>query len=73
MTYFNYHAKVKNLITRGHCTGARILEEYHGICPALLLFFDNHPPMPIREYKWQEYFLILKSHGITMANENILK
>lgn len=67
MAYFNYHAKVKKLISDGHCIGAKLLEEYHGISPALLLLFDNHSPMPIREHKWQEYFNLLEAHGITMA------
>ena len=54
--YFNYHAKAKQLIAEGHLTGYEILEKYNGISPCLLLYFDNHKPMPIREYRWEEYF-----------------
>ena len=71
MGYFNYHAKVKRLIADGHCTGAKLLEEYHGISPALLLFFNKHPPLPIRQHKWQEYFELLQTHGITTANDKL--
>lgn len=70
MTYFNYHAKVKKLIVEGHCKGARLVEEYHGISPALVLHFDNHPPMPIRQHKWKEYFGLLKINNITTFKEN---
>lgn len=40
------------------------LENYNGISPALVLYFDNAPPMPVREHKWEEYFkLIDKASG----------
>lgn len=55
-SYFNYHATAKRLIVEGHLSGYEILEEYHGIHPCLLLHFDEHKPMPIREYRWDEYF-----------------
>lgn len=64
MSYFNYHAKVKKLIDEKHCTGARLMESYHNISPALVLYFDNHPPMPIREHKFAEYFELLEKHQI---------
>lgn len=67
MSYFNYHAKAKKLINEGHCIFAKITEKYNKISPALVLYFDNNPPMPIREYRWGEYFALLKSHGITMT------
>ena len=41
MGYFNYHAKIKKLISEGHLVGYALLQEYHGISPALVLYFDN--------------------------------
>ncbi len=54
--YYNYHARVKKLIKEGKLLFYEIVENYHGISPALVLYFVNHQPMPIREHKWQEYF-----------------
>jgi len=56
--YYNYHATVKKLIADEHLVDHNIVEKYHNISPCLLLFFDNHPPMPIREYRWGEYLPI---------------
>ena len=59
MSYFNYHAKAKALINGGHLTGYEIVDNWNGIKPALVLHFDNNRSMPIREHRWDEYFLIL--------------
>ena len=62
--YFNYHARLKKLIVDGHLVRFETLENYNGISPALVLYFDNAPPMPVREHKWEEYFkLIDKASG----------
>ena len=61
MAYFNYHAKVKKLIFEGKLTGYRFVDDYHGISPALVLYFDGEKPMPIRQHKWEEYLNILMS------------
>lgn len=53
--YYNYHAKAKQLIKDGHLIKQEIVNDWNGIKPALVLFFDNHRPMPIREYRWNEY------------------
>lgn len=60
--YFNYHAKAKKLIKEGHLIKAEYADSWQGISPALVLYFDNHKPMPIREYRWHEYasYLYLK-------------
>lgn len=57
--YYNYHATAHQLIADGHLTGYEYLDTYHKISPCLLLYFDNHRPMPIREYRWDEYLPIL--------------
>ncbi|CAM2823306.1 hypothetical protein [Erysipelothrix tonsillarum] len=59
MAYFNYHAKAKQLIAEGHLTHFEIVDNWNGIKPALVLYFDNNRPMPIREYRWPEYFEII--------------
>lgn len=69
MTYYNYHAKAQNLIRTGHCVGAEVVEQYHYISPALILYFDNHIPMPIRLHKFEEYFELLKNYNITVECE----
>lgn len=58
--YFNYHAKIRRLIAEGHLTHYEFVPDYHGIRPALILYFDNERPMPVREHKWEEYAEILK-------------
>lgn len=59
MDYYNYHAQAKNLIFGGHLIDFRIVDRWNAISPALVLFFDNHRPMPVREYRWDEYLKIL--------------
>lgn len=53
--YYNYHAKAKQLIKDGHLIKQEIVDNWNGIKPALVLYFDNHRPMPIRQYRWGEY------------------
>lgn len=57
--YYNYHGIAKHLITGGHLLSYEITERWNHIAPALVLYFDNHAPMPIREDRWHEYFSIL--------------
>ncbi len=59
MGYFNYHAKVKRLIKEGRLIGYKIVDKYHDISPALVLYFENEKPMPIREHRFNEYFELL--------------
>ena len=63
MAYFNYHATARRLIREGRLRGYRIVGEWHGIRPALLLYFDDlrHPVMPIREARWGEYLPLLRA------------
>lgn len=58
--YFNYHAKAKNLIATGHLIKYEIMENWNNISPAMVLFFDNNKPMPIRKNKWEEYLELIK-------------
>lgn len=72
MAYYNYHAMAKRLINTYHCIGASLFSSYHHIYPALVLYFDNHKPIPIREYMWEDYLDLLKVQNIHINNdENI--
>ena len=68
MTYYNYHARAKNLLRSNHCIAITIFREYHHIRPALVLYFDNHRPIPIREYMWHEYLPIISEQNIDISN-----
>ena len=57
--YYNYHARAKQLIADGHLVRFEIVDKWNSISPALVLFFGNHRPMPVREYRWDEYMEIL--------------
>ena len=57
--YFNYHSKVKKIIDEDIITKIEILDKYHNITPCMLIYFKNHPPMPIREHMWDEYIKYL--------------
>ena len=59
--YFNYHAQAKKLIQQNHLVEYQIVENWNGISPALILFFDNHKPMPIRQKRWEEYLPLLNN------------
>lgn len=61
--YYNYHAQAKNLIAEGHLIGYNIVEAWNNIKPALVLIFDNHRPMPIRSYRWDEYMELIEKEG----------
>lgn len=60
MSYFNYHAKAKKLIADGHLVKFEIVPKWNSISPALVLYFDNNKPMPIREYRFDEYMELLQ-------------
>ena len=59
MSYFNYHSKIKKLINAGELVRFEIVDEYHSISPAMILYFKNHPPMPVREHHFDEYLKIM--------------
>ncbi len=63
MPYFNYHAKAKSLIKQKKLINYYFTEKHNNISPALVLIFNdiNHPIMPIRYEKWNEYILLLNN------------
>lgn len=64
MGYYNYHAQCKKLIKSNHLLGVTLMQEYKHIKPAMVFYFDNHKPMPIREYRWREYLDLLNQLNI---------
>ena len=72
MTYYNYHAIARNLLNSNHCIAVSIFPQYHHISPALVLYFDNHKPIPIREYMWHNYLPKIKELNLLINNpENL--
>lgn len=63
MAYFNYHATAKRLIAEGKLITFRIVAQYNGISPAMVLVFDDptHPIMPIREARFEEYLALISN------------
>jgi hypothetical protein len=47
---YPYHNKAKQLIKQGHLTHCEFVEKWNHIEQALVLYFDNHRPIPIRPY-----------------------
>lgn len=72
MKYFNYHAKIKKLILDGQLIDYQFFDEYNGIKPALVLYFKNNRPMPIRDYRWEEYIplLMMQTNLIEKSDNN---
>jgi hypothetical protein len=58
---FPYHNKCKKLIKEGHLINWEIVQKWNKIPNALILYFDNHRPIPIRDYRHEEYMQILQS------------
>lgn len=65
MAYFNYHAKAKKLINDKELEKWEIVDSWNNIKPALVLYFKNSSPMPIREYRWKEYMELLDKYDCT--------
>lgn len=63
MSYFNYNAKAKNLIKSKQLVKWEIVDNWNNIKPALVLYFKNNKPMPIREYRWEEYINLINDNS----------
>ena len=69
MGYYNYHAKIKRLIKEGHLVDFEYYDRWNNISNCFVLFFDNHRPMPIRNYRYDEYKSFLKENNIQFAKK----
>ncbi len=70
MPYYNYHAIAKKLIENNHLIAVSVFPEYKNIRPAMVLYFDNHRPIPIREYMWDDYLDKIHNKKIEIINEH---
>lgn len=64
MGYFNYHAKARKLIEEKQLINWEIVANWNNIKPALVLYFKDYIPMPIREHRWDEYMKILEDYKL---------
>ena len=71
MSYFNYHATAKRLIKERKLKGHYFTQNHNGICPALVLIFDDisHTVMPIRKNRWEEYLPLLSKDNKTQNRQ----
>ena len=60
MPYFNYHAKAKRKIMENKLINFEFYDKWNNISPALVLFFSDDKPMPIREDKWHIYLNLIE-------------
>ena len=60
--YYNYHAVAKRLIREGHLIAYERAEREGS--PVLILHFDSHRPMLIREERFPEYAEEISLHFI---------
>ncbi|MGL4208632.1 MAG: thermostable hemolysin delta-VPH [Candidatus Adiutrix sp.] len=67
MGYFNYHAKIRKLIEEKHLISLEFVDNWNGIKPALVFYFDNNKPMPIRKHRFSEYAELLKDSGFKVV------
>ena len=59
---YPYHNKIKQRIKNNELEGYEYLDKYKSISPCLLLHFNTEPrPRPIREHRFEEYEIILKT------------
>ena len=63
--YFNYHAKIKNKIKENKLVLVDVVNDYHAIKPAMILYFNDSKPMVVRVYRFKEYFDIFNDTGFT--------
>ena len=64
MSYFNYHAKIKKLIKDNQAVCYEITKKYNNISPAMVFYFKDNPPMPVREHRFEEYFELIEKYKI---------
>ena len=67
---YSYHGVAKKLIREGRLTKAVFYKKQNGLENVLVLFFDSHRPMPVREYRIIEYLPLLAERGIEIEEES---
>lgn len=61
MSYYNYHAKIKEKILSGKLDYYKIVDSWNDISPAMVLYFKDGKTYPIRQHKWDEYLNLLSN------------
>jgi hypothetical protein len=57
---YPYHNRIKQRINNNELTGFEYVNNYKGIKPCLLLYFDTEPKIrPICSYRFKEYEKLL--------------
>ena len=54
----------------GRLEGYEFVDEYHNIKPALILYFKDMKPMPIRDYMWERYLPFIISFEENKINNS---
>lgn len=72
MSYYNYHGVAMKLIQTNHCLKAEFVTSHNDISPALILYFDNHRPMPIRQSRFGQYVTLLNYFEVSIYNQSII-
>lgn len=61
---YPYHNKIKQRIKNGELISFEFVEKYKNISPCLVLYFKTEPFIrPIREHRFSEYRLLLKTEN----------
>ena len=59
---YPYHNKIKQRINNGELLNYEYVARYKNIAPCLLLHFSTEPKIrPIREHRFDEYEVLLKT------------
>lgn len=59
---YPYHNRIKQRIKNKELLSYKYVNRYKNIEPCLLLYFETEPKIrPIREHRFKEYELLLKS------------
>lgn len=66
---FPYHNRAKQLIKEGHLIRYEFVEKWNHIANALVLYFNNHRPIPIRDYRHNEYMPLLEGVELCQINK----
>ena len=59
MGYYSYHNKIISKIKKGELIKFEFVDEYHGITPCLLLYFNDGKIFPVRDYMFDDYIKLL--------------
>ena len=59
--YYSYHNQIKKKINNGELKSYLFIDKYKDIGPVLMLYFKDGTKRFIREYRWIEYYPLIKN------------